>query len=133
MVTGILVGGVVPNYTLLSGTSETLNFLFDPFGFDHGISMAFIRISATSERTSPPWTTETVLEWLQVDHMMLHHWKNPMCEHCQRGRMLKRYFHRVRDEPEEDEVPYTRPTEFGGVIEADNIFPSVKSRGIDGW
>ncbi len=67
-----------------------------------------------------------------LDHMMLHHRKNPMCEHCQRGRMLKRYFHRVRSEPEEDELPYTRPEGFGGVIEADNIFPSVESRGIGG-
>ena len=67
-----------------------------------------------------------------LDHMMLHHRKNPMCEHCQRGRMLKRYFHRVRGDPEEEDVPYTRPTEFGAVIEADNIFPQVESRGMGG-
>ena len=124
MVTGILVGGLVPNYTLL----------FDPFGFDHGFFQGLLSGSVLHQREQAHLGhPETPLEWLQVDHMMLHHWKNPMCEHCQRGRMLKRYFHRVRDEPEEDEVPYTRPTEFGGVIEADNIFPSVKSRGIDGW
>lgn len=29
-------------------------------------------------------------------------------------------------------MPYVRPTEFGGVIEADNIFPSVESRGMGG-
>ena len=66
-----------------------------------------------------------------LDHMMLHHRKHPMCEHCQRGRMLKRYFHRVRGDSEQ-EVPYTRPTEFGAVIEADNIFPGVESRGMCG-
>ena len=67
-----------------------------------------------------------------LDHMMLHHRKNPMCEHCQRGRMLKRYFHRVRDEPEEGELPYVRPTKFGDVVEADHVFPSVESQGLSG-
>ena len=67
-----------------------------------------------------------------LDHMMLHRRKNPMCEHCQRGRMLKRYFHRVRDEPEEDELPYTRPTKFGDVIEADHVFPNMESQGMSG-
>ena len=67
-----------------------------------------------------------------LDHMMLHHRKNPMCEHCQRGRMLKRYFHRVRDEPEEDELPYTRPTKFGDVVEADHVFPNMESQGMSG-
>ena len=67
-----------------------------------------------------------------LDHMMLHHRKNPMREHCQRGRMLKRYFHRVRDEPEEGELPYSRPTKFGDVVEADHVFPSVESQGMSG-
>ena len=67
-----------------------------------------------------------------LEHMTLHHRKNPYCEHCQRGRMLKRYFHRVRDEPEEDEIPYSRPTKFGDVVEADHVFPSVESQGMSG-
>ena len=67
-----------------------------------------------------------------LDHMMLHHKKNPACEHCQRGRMLKRYFHRVRNDPEESELPYVRPTKFGDVIEADHVFPSIESQGLSG-
>ena len=67
-----------------------------------------------------------------LDHMMLHHKKNPACEHCQRGRMLKRYFHRVRNDPDESELPYVRPTKFGDVIEADHVFPSIESQGLSG-
>ena len=67
-----------------------------------------------------------------LEHMTLHSSKNPFCEHCRRGRMLKRYAHRLRNEPEDEEVPYQRAEKFGDIIEADNIFPTVESRGLSG-
>ena len=67
-----------------------------------------------------------------LEHMILHDRKNPFCEHCCRGRMLKRYAHRFRADPEEGEMPYEKAKEFGSIIEADNIFPSVESRGMGG-
>ena len=40
--------------------------------------------------------------------------------------------HRFRADPEEGEVPYERAKAFGDIVEADNIFPSVESRGMGG-
>ena len=71
-------------------------------------------------------------EALSLEHMTLHDRKNPFCEHCCRGRMLQRYAHRFRADPEEGEAPYERAKAFGDIIEAQNIFPSVVSRGIGG-
>ena len=71
-------------------------------------------------------------EALSLEHMILHDRKNPFCEHCCRGRMLRRYAHRCCADPEEGEVPYERAKAFGDIIEADNIFPSVESRGMGG-
>ena len=67
-----------------------------------------------------------------LEHMTLHDRKNPFCEHCCRGRMLRRYAHRFRADPEDSEMPYERAKEFGSIIEADNIFPAVESRGLGG-
>ena len=67
-----------------------------------------------------------------LEHMTLHDRKNPFCEHCCRGRMLKRYAHRFRADPEEGDMPYEKAKEFGSIIEADNIFPAVESRGMGG-
>ena len=71
-------------------------------------------------------------EATSLEHMTLHEKKNPFCEHCIRGRMLKRYAKSHRDEPEEAERVYERPTGFGHLIEADNMFPSEESQGNDG-
>ena len=65
-----------------------------------------------------------------LEHMILHDRKNPFCEHCCRGRMLRRYAHRFRPDPEAGDMPYERAKEFGSIIKADNIFPSVESRGM---
>ena len=61
-------------------------------------------------------------EALSLEHMILHDRKNPFCEHCCRGRMLRRYALRFRADPEEGDVPYERAKAFGDIIEADNIF-----------
>ena len=71
-------------------------------------------------------------EACSLEHMMLHDRKNPFCEHCCRGRMLRRYCHRHRAAPDDADVPYERADEFGRIIEADNIFPSAESRGMNG-
>ena len=67
-----------------------------------------------------------------LEHMTLHDRKNPFCEHCCRGRMLRRYAHRFRPEPEDADAAYERPSEFGRIIEADTVFPAVESRGMGG-
>ena len=46
--------------------------------------------------------------------------------------MIKRYAHRHRPEPEDEEVVYNIAKEFGSIIEADHIFPAVESRGLGG-
>ena len=61
-------------------------------------------------------------------HLILHDKKNPQCEACQRGRMLKRYTHSVRPY-EEDEI---KVETFGDLIEADHMFPSTTSLGLAG-
>ena len=67
-----------------------------------------------------------------MEHITLHAKKNPFCPHCQRGRMIKRYAHRHRPEPEDEEVVYNVAKEFGNIIEADHIFPAIESRGLGG-
>ena len=71
-------------------------------------------------------------EATSLEHITLHAKKNPFCPHCQRGRMIKRYAHRHRPEPEDEEVVYRIAKEFGSIIEADHIFPAVESRGLGG-
>ena len=71
-------------------------------------------------------------EAMSLEHLTLHAKKNPFCPHCQRGRMIKRYAHRHRPDPEDEEVVYNVAKEFGSIIEADHIFPSVESRGLGG-
>ena len=71
-------------------------------------------------------------EATSLEHMTLHEKKNPFCEHCIRGRMLKRYAKSHREEPEEAERVFERPTGFGHLIEADNMFPSEESQGNEG-
>ena len=60
-----------------------------------------------------------------LDHITTHAKKNPFCEHCVRGRMLKRYAHGVRPEPSDE--AYERSAAFGRVLEADHMFPSEES------
>ena len=86
------------------------------------------------EEEDPPETRERRLkrEAQTLEHMLLHEKKNPFCAHCCRGRMLKKYGHRTKDEPSEVDRPYERATEFGQIVEADNIFPAHESIGIDG-
>ena len=61
---------------------------------------------------------------------MTHDRKNPFCEFCQRGRMLKRYCKRVRQSDEDDERLIHRPTTFRDIMEADHMFPSQEARGL---
>ena len=69
-------------------------------------------------------------EATSLEHLTLHDRKNPYCEFCQRGRMLKRYCKRVRQLDEDDEKLIHRPTAFGDIIEADHMFPSQEARGL---
>ena len=66
------------------------------------------------------------------EHITTHAKKNPFCEHCVRGRMLKRYAHSHRPEPDEGERAYERSEAFGRVLEADHIFPAEGSSGHEG-
>ena len=65
-----------------------------------------------------------------LEHLTLHDRKNPFCEFCQRGHMLKRYCKRIRAEDEDDEKLIHRATAFGDIIEADHMFPSQDARGL---
>ena len=67
-----------------------------------------------------------------IEHLTLHDRKNPFCEHCLRGRMLKRYARSHREEAEEAEKAYEEPSEFGFLIEADHMFPSDESQAYEG-
>ena len=64
-----------------------------------------------------------------LEHITTHAKKNPFCEHCVRGRMLERYAHSHRPEPDEGEKAYERSEAFGRVLEADHIFPAEGSSG----
>ena len=66
-------------------------------------------------------------EAISLEHLTLHDRKNPFCEFCQRGRMLKRYCKHVRQTDEDDEKLIHRPTTFGDIIEADHMFPSQEA------
>lgn len=70
-------------------------------------------------------------EAVSLERMTLRDRKNPFCQQCMRGRMLKRYAHR-RNDPEEMDIPYVRATAFGDIVEADTIFPSTESKGMRG-
>ena len=67
-----------------------------------------------------------------LEHITTRAKKNPFCEHCARGRMLKRYAHSHRPEPDEGERAYERSEAFGRVLEADHIFPAEGSSGHEG-
>ena len=70
-------------------------------------------------------------EATSLEHLTLHDRKNPFCEFCQRGRMLKRYCKRARQIDDEDgERLIHRPTTFGDIIEADHMFPSQEAKGL---
>ena len=69
-------------------------------------------------------------EALSLEHLTLHDRKNPFCEFCQRGRMLKRYCKKIRAEDEDDEKVIHRATAFDDIIEADHMFPSQDARGL---
>ena len=70
-------------------------------------------------------------EATSLEHLTLHDRKNPFCEFCQRGRMLKRYCKRARQiDDEDDDRLIHRATTFGDIIEADHMFPSQEAKGL---
>ena len=70
-------------------------------------------------------------EATSLAHLTLHDRKNPFCEFCQRGRMLKKYCKCTKQVNDKDDDRFIhRATIFGDIIGADHMLPSQEAKGL---